>query len=70
VFSKHAKNPKNIAACPKFKKNLTKKYFCMFKNTKSISWILKIVCRIPKDFSLYIYIYIYIILARKYIIKF
>ena len=25
----------------------------MFKNTKSITWILQPVCKIPKDFGLY-----------------
>jgi hypothetical protein len=41
----------------KLNKNL-KKYFCMFKNTKNISWILQPVCKIPKDFGLFFKKYI------------
>jgi hypothetical protein len=42
----------------------------MFKNTKSIAWILQSVCKIPKDFGLYFKNIKNLFWVRNYIIHF
>jgi hypothetical protein len=65
-----AKNPKKKSEHVLKLRKKSKKYFCMFKNTKSIAWILQSVCKIPKDFGLYFKNIKNLFWVRNYIIHF